>query len=429
MTLKNNTKLDHQTGNDEPDLVELFRAMFNSEIGKQIMKKSNPKSLDDLVGKDGIAAQFLKPFIEEISKAELVEHLGYEKHSIDGYNSGNSRNGSYNRNVNTSEGPVEILVPRDRNGEFKPHLLDAFKRSSPEFEAKIMALYARGATTKDIADFVEETYGVEISESFVSDITDKVLDLQKEWQSRELQGTYAFAYLDAVHIPTRIDGKVGKRALHVVLAYDLEGHKEVLGHYLSHEGEGAKFWLSVLQDLQNRGVNDILIISVDGLNGFKEAIESVFPETLVQRCVIHAIRNSLKYVTMKDRKAFMEGLKPVYRATTREEAYAKLEALSKLWNDKYPMALRVWFDNWEELSLYFDFSPPIRKMIYTTNPIESYNSILRKYTRNRKSFPTEESLLKVAYLAAKTASSKWGKQRAEWQLILNQLAIQFEGRV
>jgi transposase-like protein len=231
MTLTNKTKLDFQIGDYEPDLVELFRAMFNSEIGKEIIKKSNPKSLDDLVGKDGLVAQFLKPFIEEISKAELCEHLGYEKHSTDGYNTGNSRNGSYKRKVNTSDGPVEILVPRDRNGEYKPHLLDTFKRNSPEFEAKIMALYARGSTTKNIANFVEETYGVSISESFVSDITDKVLDKQKEWQSRELQTTYAFAYLDAIHIPTRINGKVSKRALHVVLAYDLEGHKEVLGNW------------------------------------------------------------------------------------------------------------------------------------------------------------------------------------------------------
>jgi transposase-like protein len=330
------------------------------------------------------------------------------------------------------DGEFNVRIPRDRDGNFKPTVVKPYKQITPDLEKKIISLYAMGTSTRDIMSFIYESYGFEISEGFVTKVTDKILDLAKEWQVRALKGVYPIIYLDAIHIYCRDNSdnhKVIKKAVYVVLGYDIEGKKEVLGQYISQGGEGAKFWLSVVQDLQNRGVKDVMIACVDGLNGFSEAINSVFPNTIVQRCVIHAIRTSLKYIPNKLAADFMEDLKPVYKADTRKEAEVNLEILKNNWEEKYPMAVRVWTKNWEQLSTYFDWTKPIRKMIYTTNPIESFNSIIRKYTNNRRSFPNDDALLKVLYLAEQKATEKWDKAHADWATVLNQFAIQFGDRL
>jgi transposase-like protein len=367
--------------------------------------------------------------MQEMLEAEMTEHLGYPKHDPAGYLTGNSRNGSYQRTLRSSDGKLALDIPRDRTGEFSPTIVTSYKQVSTELEQKIIALYAYGTSTKDIAEFLLETYGVEISEGFVSQVTNAVLDLAKDWQTRPLQAVYAIAYLDAIHIKCREEGRVVNKAVHIVMAYDLDGRKDILGHYISSSGEGAKFWLSVITDLKNRGVQDLLIACVDGLSGFEAAIQSVFPQTMVQRCIVHAIRNSLAYIPHKLKSEFMEYLRPVYTATSKVEAEAKLTGLTERYGEKYPMAVNIWRNNWEALSHYFSFSPEIRKMIYTTNAIESYNSILRKYTKNKRSFVSNEALQKVLYLATQKASESWDKCVCNWPTILNQFAIHFEGRI
>jgi transposase-like protein len=300
---------------------------------------------------------------------------------------------------------------------------------STELEQKIIFLYAIGNSTKDIVDFVDETYGAEVSEGFISSVTNAVLALAREWQSRSLQPMYTIAYLDAIHIKCREEGRVINKAVHIVMAYDQYGHKDILGHYISSGGEGAKFWLQAVTDLKNRGVADILIACTDGLSGFEAAIHSVFPQTTVQRCVVHAIRSSMAYIPHKLKSRFMEYLRPVYTAATHEEAESNLNILEAEFGERYPMAVNIWRNNWEALSQYFAFSPEIRKMIYTTNPIESYNSVLRKYTKNKRSFVSNEAMQKVLYLATQKAQESWDKCVPNWPTILNQLSIHFEGRI
>lgn len=410
-------------------MAELANAFVSSPQCDEMIKSGDIKSVDDLLGKDGLVAQMIKPLLSKLLEAEMTEHLGYEKHDSQGYNTGNSRNGSYIRKLRSSDGKFDIEMPRDRESTFKSKVIAPYKQVSTELEQKIIALYAYGNSTLDIKEFIYETYGVEISPEFVSSVTDSISALADEWQKRPLQEIYTFAYLDAIHIKTRQEGRVVNKAVYIVLAYDLQGNKEILGHYVSSGGEGSKYWLSVVTDLKNRGVKDILIASVDGLNGFSEAIEAVFPNTVVQRCVIHAIRNSMRYIPHKHKAEFMADLKLVYKALTRAEAETNLEALVDKWSVKYPMATQVWVNNWEELSQYFNFTPEIRKLIYTTNAIESYNSILRKYTRNKKSFPNDESLMKILYIANCKATERWTKAIPDWEIILNQLSIYFEDRI
>lgn len=415
---------DHLTS-----ISDLAKALIATPEAQAMLSQSGARKFDDLVGGEGLVAQMLKPLMQEMLNAEMTEHLGYPKHDSAGYLTGNSRNGSYQRTLRSSDGYLSLDIPRDRSGEFTPTVVTSYKQVSTELEQKIIALYARGTSTKDIAEFLLETYGVEISEGFVSQVTNAVLDLAKDWQARPLQAVYAIAYLDAIHIKCREEGRVVNKAVYIVMAYDLEGKKDILGHYISSGSEGAKFWLQVITALKNRGVSDILIACVDGLSGFEQAIHSIFPQTTVQRCVVHAIRNSLAYVPHKLKSEFMEYLKPVYTANTKDEAEVNLALLEDRWSEKYPMAVNIWKNNWEALSHYFSFSPEIRRMIYTTNAIESYNSVLRKYTKNKRSFVSNEALQKVLYLATQKASEKWDKCVPNWPTILNQFAIHFEGRI
>lgn len=424
------TKAGTPSDSQEPaSIAELAKALVATPEAQAMLKQSGAKRFEDLIGKDGLVAQMLKPVMQEMLEAEMTEHLGYPKHDSAGYLTGNNRNGSYARTLRTSDGSMTLDVPRDRNGSFESKTVLPYKQISSELEQKITYLYAIGTSTADIAEFIYETYGFQISEGFVSTVTNKVLEYAKEWQNRPLQEIYALAYLDAIHIKCREDGKVINKAVHIIMAYDLEGRKDILGQYLSSGGEGAKFWLSVITDLKNRGVKDILIASVDGLSGFEQAIHSVFPQTVVQRCVVHAIRNSLAYIPHKYKDEFVADLKPVYTAATKTEAEIALRELESTWGEKYPMAVNVWKNNWEALSQYFAFSPEIRKMMYTTNPIESYNSVLRKYTKNKRSFVNDDALRKVLYLATQKAIEHWDKCVPNWPTILNQFAIHFEGRI
>lgn len=386
-------------------------------------------SYDELVGGNGLIAGMLRPLLQEMVNAEMTEHLGYPKHHVAGQLTGNSRNGSYERTLRSSDGAIPLTMPRDRNGDFNSTVVRPYKQVSSELEQKITSLYAFGTSTTDIVGFLNETYGVTVSTGFISQVTEKVLELAREWQTRPLQAIYTIAYLDAIHIKCREQGRVINKAVHIVMAYDRDGQKEILGHYISHGGEGAKFWLGVITDLKNRGVSDILIACIDGLSGFEQAIHSIFPQTTVQRCVVHAIRNSMAYVPHKLKSEFMEYLKPVYTATTIEEAKTNLDLLEERFSEKYPMAVNIWKNNWESLTHYFAFSPEIRKMMYTTNAIESYNSVLRKYTKNKRSFVSDEALQKVLYLATQKASERWDKCVPNWPTILNQFAIHFEGRL
>ena len=331
-----------------PDPEELARELASAE------------SIDDFYGKDGIFARMFSKTIEQMLEAEMTEELGYERYEAEGRNTGNSRNGHYQRKMRTSGGDAKINVPRDRNGEFQSELL---KKNSNEIEQKIIAMYARGTTMRDIQDMLDELYGISVSPDTISKITDKVWPLVEEWQNRPLAPVYAIVYLDALHLKLKKDGKIDTVAVYNVLGVDLEGKREVFGHWIGDGGEGANFWLSVITDLQNRGVQDIFIASVDGLVGFSDAIHAIFPRTEVQRCIIHQIRYSLKYVPWKDKKAFTADLKTVYQASTREEAEANLLKLEEAWKGKYAAAIKSWQKNWEELATFFQFPKEIRRLV------------------------------------------------------------------
>ena len=396
-----------------PDPEELARELAKAE------------SIDDFYGKDGIFARMFSKTIEQMLEAELTEKLGYERYEAEGRNTGNNRNGHYTRKMRTSGGDAQVRVPRDRNGEFSSELL---KKNSNEIEQKVIAMYARGNSVRDIQDMLAELYGISVSPETISKITDKVWELVEAWQNRPLAPTYAIVYLDALHIKLRRDGKVENVAVYNVLGIDLEGKREVLGHWIGEGSEGANFWLSVITDLQTRGVQDIFIAAVDGLAGFPDAIQAIFPKTEVQRCIIHQIRSSLKYISWKDHKVFLADLKKVYQAATREEADANLLRLDEIWGDKYAAAVKSWQNNWEQLATFFQFPKEIRRLIYTTNTVEGYHRQLRKVIKNKASFPTPQAARKLLYLATMNITKKWTNSIFNWPLILNQLAIRFEDR-
>ena len=395
------------------------------EIQRELAAVEN---IDDFFGKDGVFARLFGETLTQMMQGELTAQLGYEPYEATGRNSGNSRNGTYKKRVRTSTGEVDVEVPRDRNGEYEPQILRKYQASSNEMEDKIIAMYAKGMTTRDIEDHLRDLYGVEASATTISTITNKVMPLVEEWQNRPLAALYPIIYLDAIHYKLRKDHKVDTRAVYIVLAVGLDGYKEVLGHWVSDGEEGASFWLSVVTDLRNRGVEDIFIACVDGLQGFKEAIQSVFPQVALQRCVIHQIRNSLKYVVWKERKAFARDLKAIYQAPTREAAETALLKLAETWGEKYAIAVRSWENNWEDLATMFDYTPEIRRLIYTTNLIEGYNRQLRKVTKNRAAFPSPEAARKLLWLAHRDIVKKWTMPIPNWAIILNQLAIRFEDR-
>lgn len=394
---------------------------IQQELGKA-------QSIDDFFGKEGIFARLFAETLEQMLDAELTVQLGYEPYEAKGRNSGNSRNGHYRKTIRSSHGTTAVTVPRDRNGDYEPQILKKYQANTNELEDKIIAMYARGMTQRDIEAQLAEMYGIEVSAQTISTITNKVLPLVEAWQSRPLAAVYPILYLDAIHYKLRKEHKIENRAIYIVLAVDLDGYKDVLGHWVGDGEEGASFWLSVVTDLKNRGVEDVLIACVDGLTGFKEAIRAVFPQVDIQRCIIHQIRNSLKYVVWKDRKAFAADLKAIYRAPTRELAETHLLQLAEKWGDKYAIAVRSWETHWDELATMFDYTPEIRRLIYTTNILEGYNRQLRKVTKNRGALPSPEAMRKLLWLAHQDIARKWTMPVPNWANILNQLAIRFEDR-
>lgn len=385
-------------------------------------------SLDDFFGKEGIFARLFASTIEQMLEAELTTHLGYEPYASEGRNSGNSRNGKRPRSLRTSAGDTTIRVPRDRNGSFQSPLLEPYQTSTNELEDKIIGLYAKGMSARDIQATLKDLYGVEVSAATVSTVTDKVWHLVEAWQNRPLAAIYPIVYLDAIHLKLRRDGKVMNTAVYIVLGIDLDGQRDVLGHWIGDGAEGANFWLSVVTDLQARGVTDIFLACVDGLTGFKEAIHSVFPRAHIQRCIIHQVRQSLTYVTWKDRKAFVRDLRAIYQAPTREAAETERLKLSEKWGQTYAVAVRSWEANWEDLVTMFDYPAAIRRLIYTTNTIEGYNRQLRKVTKTKGAFPTAEAARKLLFLVTRDITRKWTMPPQNWACILNQLAIRFDGR-
>lgn len=396
------------------------------EVQKELAKA---KSMDDFFGKEGIFARLFANTIETMLETELSEELGYEPYEAKGKNSGNSRNGHYPKKVRTSTGETTIQVPRDRNGEYEPQVVKKHVANTNELEDKIIAMYAKGMSVRDIQDTLKELYGVDVSPATLSAITDKVWELVEAWQNRPLASIYPIIYLDAIHIKLRREGKIENTAVYTVLGVDLDGHRDVLGHWVGEGRESSNFWLSVVSDLQGRGVQDIFIACMDGLTGFKDAVLAVFPRTQIQRCVIHQIRNSLKYVTWTDRKFFMADLRLVYQAATREAAEAQLRQLHEKWGDKYAIAIRSWQNNWEDLATFFAYPAEIRRLIYTTNPVEGYHRQLRKVTKSKGAFPTPQAARKLLFLAHREIFKKWTGPIYNWPLILNQLVIRFEDRM
>ena len=373
--------------------------------------------------------EIIAEFMENGLEAELDEELGYSKYDYKNKNTDNSRNGHSSKTLRTSYGNVEVSAPGDRKGEFEPQILKKNQtRISQDIEEKIISMYAKGMSTDDISDHVQDIYGIAVSDTTVSRITDKILPLAKEWQQRPLETIYAVVFLDAIHYHVRSEGQIVKKAVYIALAIDLDGHKDVLGMWVG-ENESAKYWASVLNSLRNRGVEDILIACTDNLRGFDSAINAVFPKTEIQSCVIHQLRNSGRYVSYKDIKELMKDLKAVYTAPDEASALEALDAFGEKWDKKYAYITKSWRENWANLSTYFKYPYEIRKLIYTTNAIEGFNRQLRKVTKAKSVFPTDDSLLKMLYLAMMDITKKWTGRRIDWGQILAQLYVYFEGRI
>ena len=384
---------------------------------------------EELAGKNGLLKKLTSRFYSKALDAEMDEHLGYKKNDNAGDNSGNSRNGYTTKTVITDDNDtIEVQVPRDRNSTFEPVIIPKHEKRTPLFNDQIISMYSFGMSTRDIQRHLQQVYGVTVSPETISNITESVMADVREWQNRPLEKSYPILFLDALRVNSRQDGKNVNKALYVALAINWEGRKEVLGLWLS-DTEGAKFWMSVLTDIKNRGVEDILIACMDGLTGFPDAVKAVFPDTHIQHCIVHMIRNSTKFVSYKDLKAVCRDLKEVYSAINAESGHEALEEFGKKWNDKYPMIQASWERNWNDLTEFFNYPKDIRRAIYTTNAIESLNFSLRKVTRNKSSFPDDDSIYKVMYLAIKNASTRWTMSIKDWGLAVNQFAILFDGRV
>lgn len=369
-----------------------------------------------------------KQGVEEMLKAELDEHLGYEKHSPEGHHTGNSRNGNSKKKIKTdSIGDMVLNIPRDRKSTFEPQLIPKHERMSDKIEQAIIGMYSRGMTTRDIEEQVKEIYGVDVSEGTVSNITNRLIDNIKQWQVRPLEPVYFVVWMDGISLKIRSNGKIINKTIFLVIGLNNQGMKEVLGMWIN-ETESASFWLNVLTDLKARGVEDILIACTDNLKGFTDAIRSIYPKTITQLCVVHQIRNSARYVVWKDKKEFMVDLKAVYDAPNRQAAADSLNAFESKWGKKYGYAVQSWRNNWDDLTHYFDFPHEVRRIIYTTNVIESLNSGIRKYTRSKNIFPDDSSALKAVYLAINNLEKKWVQTVRNWGAILNQFIIIFEDR-
>ena len=393
---------------------------YNSEIKKC-------KTIDDVLGKNGLVQRLVKDVLENILEAEMDEHLGrdkYQRQSDIEPGERNYRNGYSQKNLRSSFGDVDLDIPRDRKSEFEPQIVKKYETVCNELDKKIISLYAKGMTTSDIQAEIEDLYGITISPSMVSKITDKVIATATEWQNRMLDKIYPIVYLDAMYFKVRSNGKIVNKAVYICLGYTMEGYKDILGLWVD-EAEGAKFWLGICNDLKNRGVKEILIACMDGLKGLPQAIQTVFPSANIQTCIVHQIRNSIKYIASKDKKSFMKDLKEVYKAPTEELALAHLDKLKETWGNSYGMVIDSWYNNWNNLSTFFDFSPRIRKMIYTTNALEGFNRQVRKYTKSRTIFPTDESLNKCVYLATMEIMEKWTQPVPNWGATLAELTLFF----
>ena len=394
-----------------------------NKISKMLIEEYQPETVQDL---QEALKDLLGDTMEQMLKAELDEHLDYE------YGekplSLNTRNGSSKKTVKSSYGNIDLNIPRDREGSFEPQALKKYQKDISNIENQIISMYAKGMTTRDISTHIKEIYGFGISESMVSKITNKILPTIEEWQNRPLEKVYPFVFLNAIHYHVRENNIVVKKAVYIALGYNREGYKEILGMWVG-ENESSKYWLLVLNQLKERGLEDILIVSTDNLSGFSQAIESVYPKTEIQKCIIHQIRNSTKFVSYRDIKELMKDLKTVYKASTEELALSNLDIFEEKWGKKYPMCVNSWRNNWAELATYFKYPEGIRKLIYTTNSIENFNRQLRKVTKNKTIFPSDYALQKSLYLAMVDASSKWTSRIRGWDQILSQLSIFFEGRI
>ena len=404
----------------------MTRDTIDNELIDNLLK--NYKKPADLVGENGLLKQLTKQLLERAMAAEMTEHVGYDKHDAAGNNSGNSRNGNSAKTIKGTFGELALETPRDRNGTFEPQIIEKHQTRFTGFDKNILSLYSRGLSTREIQQHLEEIYGVEVTAGLISSVTDEVLDEVKTWQNRQLDAVYPIMYLDAIQFKVRDNGHVRNKAIYLAIGVTIEGFKEVLGLWVA-QTEGAKFWLQVVTELKNRGVTDIFIACVDGLKGFPEAIESVFPQTDVQLCIVHLVRHSLNYVGWKQRQEVARELKLIYTAATDGEAEQRLAEFGLKWDAKFPMIAKSWRNNWTRVIPFFAHPPEIRKIIYTTNAIESLNMSLRKVTKARGSFPNDEAVSKLLYLALRNIAKKWTMPVHAWKDALNRFAIIYEERL
>lgn len=403
----------------------MTKRKISNEVFKRLIEDYNIKSTDDI--KD-MLKDLLGGTIQTMLEAEIEDNLGYSKHNYKEKITNNSRNGHSNKTVRSEYGTIDLDIPRDRNGEFEPQIIPKRQREITGIEGQILSLYSKGMSNRDIEDHLQNLYGVDVSPTMISKITDKILPEIREWQSRQLEDVYPIVFMDAIHYSVRKEGIVVKKAVYISIGINKYGEKEVLGFWVG-ENESSKFWLNILNELRNRGVQDILIISVDNLKGFSEAIKSTFPLTEIQKCIVHQIRNSTRYISYKELKEFTSDLKKVYNAITLEQAENNLLLFEEKWGKKYMAVVKSWRDNWLELTTYFKYDQSIRKLIYTTNHIENFNHQLRKFTKTKTSYPTDDSLLKSIYLSMKEITKKWTGKIPNWGEIYSQLSIYFEGRI
>lgn len=406
-------------------MEEVTMAKKEKSLMRQLIEE---RGIRDMDGVHALVKELTAGLIQECMDAELEEELGYSRYDYKNKRTDNSRNGSYKKTVSSSQGEIDLKVPRDRNGDYEPQIVKKHQMDVSEIEDKILFLYSQGTSTRDIERTMQEMYGIEVDATRVSKITDKILPVIREWQNRPLESVYAMVMLDSIHYKVREDGIVVKKAVYIGIGTDLEGKKDVLGIWIGAT-ESAKYWLSVLNGLKNRGVNDILIVSVDGLTGFSEAIAAAYPRTEIQRCIIHQIRSSTRYVSYKDVKAFTAALKPIYKAPTEELALEALDELESAWGGKYPASIKSWRDHWDELATMFKYPEQIRLIIYTTNAIENFNRQLRKVTKTKSAFVSDDALLKQLYLVTMQVTDKWTMPIKDWGSILMQLMIFFGDRV
>lgn len=398
---------------------------IKDEILDELIK--DYKKPEDLIGANGLIKQLTKRLLERAMEAEMTSHLGYKKNVSSGKKD-NSRNGHSSKKITSGEEQMKIDIPRDRKGRFEPQIVPKHQRRFNGFDDKIISLYSRGMSTTDIQEHLKEIYGVTVSPTLVSDVTSEVMEDVREWQNRPLDPVYPVLFLDAIMVKSREDGKTENRAVYLALAINMEGQKELLGMWIA-DTEGAKFWLNVMTELKNRGVKDFLIACIDGLKGFPEAINAVFPGTEIQLCIVHMIRNSLKFVSYKDYKELLADLKRVYKAQTEDEARLNLDMFATKWDSKYPTISQMWKRNWELLRPFFAYPEEIRKVIYTTNAIESINSSARKIIKSRGAFPNNDAILKMMFLVLRNAAKRWSMPIRNWGMALSRFAIRFEGRI